>query len=189
MRKRNWSQRSPWRVPLRVAAVEELLHRSMGIGGSRTPLSGGATIEREATANEVYGGWAEEAAGGVCPPADLGAGGSAGRETRGVAQRPAGREIAEVFPAGQAERRGFNRLDSGQNSGDLLIQPADRTKHQQIHCGFGEHHPLVAERVDEGAGGGECCSAHVLGGGKGLSSLCTSWMFARPLGSNATLVE
>ena len=92
------------------------------------------------------------------------AGGGAGRETRRVAQPPARGEVPEVFPAGQPERRRFDRLHRRQQAGDLLVEPADGTEHQQFVRGFGQDHPFPAPRLDEGARLGEGGGAHAVEG-------------------------
>ena len=91
---------------------------------------------------------------GDAPEAAEGAGGGTGGEARGVAQQPTGGEVAEVFPAGEAEGCGFDGFDGREDAGDLLVEPADGAEHQEIGSGFGEHDPLAAACVDEGAGGG-----------------------------------
>ena len=74
---------------------------------------------------------------GDAAEATEGAGGGAGREARGVAQQPARGEVAEVFPAGQPERRRLDQLHRRQQAGDLLVEPADGAEHQQFVRGFG----------------------------------------------------
>ena len=64
------------------------------------------------------------------PEAAKGAGGGAGGEAGGVAQQPAGGEVAEVLAAGEAEGRGLDRLDGGEDAGHLLVEPADGTEHE-----------------------------------------------------------
>ena len=95
---------------------------------------------------------------GDAPEAAEGAGGGPGGETRGIAQQPAGGEVAEVLAAGEAEGCGFDRFDGWEDAGDLLVEPADGAKHQEVGGGFGEHDPLATAGVDEGAGGewGRC---------------------------------
>ena len=92
------------------------------------------------------------------------AGGGAGREAGGVAEEPARGEVAEVFPPGEPERRGLDRLDRREDAGDLLVQPAGRAEHQEVAGRFGEDHPFAAARRDEGAGLEGGCSAHVVEG-------------------------
>ena len=95
------------------------------------------------------------------PEAAEGAGGGPGGEACGIAQEPAGGEVAEVFAAGEAEGCGFDRFDGGEDAGDLLVEPADGAEHQEIGGGFREHDPLAAACVDEGAGGeGGGCGLH-----------------------------
>ena len=118
-----------------------------------------------------------------------GTGGGPGGEPGRVAQQPAGGEVAEVFAPGVPEGRGFDGLDGGENTSDLLVEPADGAEHQQDGGGLGEHDPLAATGVDEGAGLEGGGGAHGFGGRGRLPSPCPSWMSACPLGSNATLVE
>ena len=58
-----------------VAAVEELLHEPVRVGGGRAALSRRAAIEREAAADEMHRHRSEEPSDGVGAPADLGTGG------------------------------------------------------------------------------------------------------------------
>ena len=80
------------------------------------------------------------------------AGGGAGREPRGVAEEPTRGEVAEIFPPGEPERCGFDRLDRREDAGDLLVQPAGRVEHQKVAGRFGEDHPFASARRHEGAG-------------------------------------
>ena len=61
-----------------VAAVQELLHQAVGVGGGGTAHAGGAAVEAQAAADQVDRHRAEEAADGVGPAVDLGTG--AGRQ-------------------------------------------------------------------------------------------------------------
>ena len=69
-------------------------------------------------------------------------------------QRPARRpsDVAEVFTTGESEGRGFDGLDGGEDTGDLLVESADGAQHEELCGGFGEHDPFAATGVDEGAG-------------------------------------
>ena len=89
-----------------------------------------------------------------------GAGGGAGGEAGGVTEEPAGGEVAEVFASGEAEGCGFDRLDGGEDAGDLLVEPADGAEHEEVGGGLGEHRPFAAAGVDEGAGGEGGGDAH-----------------------------
>ena len=106
-------------------------------------------LERHHQRHELVGAGLDRDA----PEAAEGAGGGPGGEACGVAQEPAGGEIAEVFAAGEAEGCGFDRLDGGKDAGDLLVEAADGAEHQHVIGGLGEHDPLAAACVDEGAGG------------------------------------
>ena len=103
-----------------------------------------------------------------------GAGGGPGGEARGVAQEPAGGEVAEVFAAGEAEGCGFDRFDGWEDAGDLLVEPADGAEHEEIGGGFGQHDPFAAACIDEGAGGewGGC----VHGSGVGIRGTDARWI-------------
>ena len=91
---------------------------------------------------------------GDAPEAAEGTGGGTGGQSRRLAQEPARSEVAEVVARGQSECGGLDRLDGGQNAGDLLVETADRPRHEQFIGGLGQHDPLAAARVDEGAGFG-----------------------------------
>ena len=88
-------------------------------------------------------------------------GGGAGRQARRIAQQPAGCEVAEVPRAGQPERRRLDRLHGRQDTGDLFVEPADGTEHQQFVRRFGQDDPLAAPRPDEGSRLGQRGGAHV----------------------------
>ena len=68
------------------------------------------------------------------------------------APRGAPSDVAEVFTAGESEGRGFDRLDGGEDTGDLIVESADGAQHEELGGGFGEHDPFAATGVDEGAG-------------------------------------
>ena len=76
------------------AAVEELLHQAVGIGGGGPAHAGGAAVEAQAAADQVDGHRAEEAVDGVGAAVDLGAG----------AGRRAGRSPARAAAAGSTCR-------------------------------------------------------------------------------------
>ena len=63
------------RPQVRVAAVEELLHETVGVGGGRPPLPRRAAIEREAAADEMHRHRSEEAPDGIGATADRRTGG------------------------------------------------------------------------------------------------------------------
>ena len=112
--------------------------------------------ERHHQRHELVGPWIDRDA----PEAAEGAAGGAGGETSGVAEQQPGGEVAEVLAAGKPEGRGLDRLDRGKDARDLLVEPADGAKHEEVGGGFGEDDPLAAAGVDEGAGGEGGCGAH-----------------------------
>ena len=159
-------RRAEHRDPADLAAVEQLAGNEARLDGladahvvgdeqaHRVELQG--HHQRHELVGPGLDGDASEAAEG--------AGGGAGGEARGVAQEPAGGEVAEIFPARQPERRRRDRLHRRQQAGDLLVQPADRAEHQQLVRGFGQHDPFPAPRPDEGARPGEGGGVHVVEG-------------------------
>ena len=63
------------RPQVRVAAIEELLHEAVRVGGRRAALSRRTAVERQATADEMYRHRTEEPPDGIGATANLGAGG------------------------------------------------------------------------------------------------------------------
>ena len=94
------------------------------------------------------------------PEAAEGAAGGTGGEAGGVSEQQSGGEVAEVLAAGEPEGCGLDRLDSGEHTGDLLVEAADGAEHQQVGSGFGEDDPFATACVDEGAGGEGDGGAH-----------------------------
>ncbi len=80
-----------------------------------------------------------------------GARGGTGGQPGGIAQKPAGSAVAEVVPGRQWKGGGFDRLDNGQDAGDLLVEAAHGPDHEQVVGGFGQHHPFAAPGAHERA--------------------------------------
>ena len=72
------------------AAVQELLHQAVRIGGSGAAHAGSAAVEAQAAADEVHRVRAEEAVDGVGAAADLGAGAGRQQAEAQLAQAAAG---------------------------------------------------------------------------------------------------
>ena len=62
------------RPQVRVAAIEELLHEAVRVGGSRAALSRRTAVERQAAADEMHRHRSEEPPDGIGATANLGAG-------------------------------------------------------------------------------------------------------------------
>ena len=116
--------------------------------------------ERHHQRHELVGPWIDRDA----PEAAEGAAGGAGGETSGVAEQQPGGEVSEVLAAGKPEGRGLDRLYCGDHAGDLLVEPADGAKHEEVCSGFGEDDPLAAAGIDQGAGGEGRGGVHVTAG-------------------------
>ena len=63
------------RPQVRVAAIEELLHEAVRVGGSRAALSRRTAVERQAAADEMHRHRSEEPPDGIGATANLRAGG------------------------------------------------------------------------------------------------------------------
>ena len=63
------------RPQVRVAAIEELLHEAVRVGGRRAALSRRTAVERQAAADEMHRHRSEEPPDGIGAAANLGAGG------------------------------------------------------------------------------------------------------------------
>ena len=91
------------------AAVQELLHQAVGIGGGGAAHPGGAAVEAQAAADQVDRHGAEEAIDGVGAAADLGAGaGGQQAEAQLAQQRQVPLVVGEAgagFALGQVLRR------------------------------------------------------------------------------------